>query len=106
MGTGRQAANSIRKQILSSFLIMSLLFLVAGFLFLSAATKFKDQLSAATPIQEQLLRAQSIIWLDEVLTHSIKSYLYSKDEAWKNRYEEYGCLLYTSLLKKSPIHIF
>ncbi|MBK8961812.1 MAG: methyl-accepting chemotaxis protein [Candidatus Competibacteraceae bacterium] len=72
---------------------MSLLFLGAGFLFLSAATKFKDQLSAATPIQEQLLRAQSIIWLDEVLTHSIKSYLYSKDEAWKNRYEEYGAKL-------------
>jgi len=93
MNVKKVVKNSIRKQIFFSFSIISVLLFIIGILFYSAVAQFKNQLQEAAPVQEQLLRAQSIIWLDEVLTHSIKSYIYSKDESWKNRYDEYGAKL-------------
>jgi len=85
----------IKTQLLGSFFLIALLLLGMGGIMWHIISDLTTQFRHTTRIQTQLSRAQTIVWLDEVLTHSIKSYLFSHDPAWQQRYETYGAQLDT-----------
>lgn len=48
----------------------------------------QTQLVSVSTSQQQLLRAQQIVWLDEVLTQSLRNYIFTQNPVWKTRYDE------------------
>ena len=83
----------LRWEILGAFLIVSLLLIgIAGLMF-SWLQSIEYNLDSIHLEHEQLKSAQEIVWLDEVLTHSTRSYIFTQDSAWRQRYDHYGARL-------------
>jgi methyl-accepting chemotaxis protein len=59
----------------------------------SANSNFVALLMELDVAHKQYGRAKNIVWLDEVLTQSTRNYIFTKDIAWKNRYDSYGAQL-------------
>ena len=45
--------------------------------------------------QSQLSRAQSMLWMDEILTQSLRNFIWNKDPSWKKRYDDFATQLDT-----------
>ncbi|MEN9444182.1 MAG: hypothetical protein RIS47_1072 [Bacteroidota bacterium] len=80
--------NLIQRQIFGTFAVICLFFIILGasLYYFFEKTKADNQYVQFTHSEE--LGAQRIIYLDEVLTQSLRAYAYSQDPAWRQRYFE------------------
>ena len=84
---------SVKHQILFSSLAVAGLIVLLGGIMYYAIYSIAFDVEKMIHRQEQCMRARDIIWLDEVLTHSTKSYVFTQDEKWRARYDKYGAQL-------------
>lgn len=54
-----------------------------------AIGQIRARLISVNASQQQLSRAQQIVWLDEVLTQSIRNYVLTQNSQWQERYDTY-----------------
>lgn len=81
------SASKIRLRIFGGYICVAIAVAGVGTVMYSAIEGIRTQLVAVSTSQQQLLRAQQIVWLDEVLTQSLRNYIFTQDLAWKNRYD-------------------
>lgn len=82
------SASKIRLRIFGGYICVAIAVAGVGTVMYSAIEGIRTQLVAVSTSQQQLLRAQQIVWLDEVLTQSLRNYIFTQDLAWKNRYDD------------------
>jgi methyl-accepting chemotaxis protein len=83
------ASSKIRLQIFLSYLAIALLLTGVGTVTYAAAGQIRQRLLSVSASQKQLSRAQQIVWLDEVLTQSMRNYVLTQQPSWRSRYDTY-----------------
>ena len=83
----RLAASKIRLQIFVGYLCGALTLVAVGTAMYYALGQIRQRLVSVSASQQQFSRAQEIIWLDEVLTQSLRNYIYTQDPRWQQRYD-------------------
>lgn len=73
-------------QLLLTFIVPIVIMIGTGVFIFFAVSGIKADLEGSSRFQSQLSRAQTIVWLDEVLTQSLRNYVFTGDSAWKDRY--------------------
>ncbi|MBW4480925.1 MAG: methyl-accepting chemotaxis protein [Tildeniella torsiva UHER 1998/13D] len=85
----RLASSKIRTRIFVGYLCGALTLAAVGTVTYYAVSQIRARLSSVSASQQQLSRAQQIIWLDEVLTQSMRNYVLTQDSRWQERYDAY-----------------
>ncbi|MBD1918043.1 MULTISPECIES: methyl-accepting chemotaxis protein [Cyanophyceae] len=85
----RLASSKIRTRIFVGYLCGALTLTAVGIVTYSAIEQIRTRLVSVSASQQQLSRAQQIIWLDEVLTQSMRNYVLTQDSRWQERYDFY-----------------
>ena len=80
----------LRTKILTGFIIGATLLPTIAVLMLFESRNITTNVETNFAQQKRLHQAQQIIWLDEVLTHSVRSYVFTGDEHWKQRYDKHA----------------
>lgn len=83
----RLASGKIRTRIFVGYLCGALTLAAVGTLMYYAVGQIRARLVSVSASQQQLSRAQQIIWLDEVLTQSMRNYVLTQDSDWQERYD-------------------
>ena len=83
----RFAPTTIRTRIFVGYLGGALVLAAVGTLMYSAIGQIRTRLVSVSASQQQLSRAQQIIWLDELLTQSTRNYVLTQDSRWQERYD-------------------
>ncbi len=83
----RFAPTTIRTRIFVGYLCGALVLAAVGTLMYSAIGQIRQRLVSVSASQQQLSRAQQIIWLDELLTQSTRNYVFTQDSSWQERYD-------------------
>jgi methyl-accepting chemotaxis protein len=78
----------LRVQLMLAFLLPIIIMLASGVFSFFAVSGIKEDLAGSSLFQAQLSRAQTIVWLDEVLTQSLRNYIFTSDTKWKTRYND------------------
>lgn len=89
--------SSIKRQIFTPFLILAIVLTLilggVGSLSFLAVKQIRERLETAQHLQQQVSRAQDIVWLDEVLTQSCRNFVFTQNPEWQQRYDHYGARL-------------
>ncbi|WOD39241.1 methyl-accepting chemotaxis protein [Nodosilinea sp. E11] len=80
------ASSKIRTRIFVGYLCGALTLTAVGTVMYYAVGQIRHRLVAVSASQQQLSRAQQIVWLDEVLTQSMRNYVFTQDSRWQDRY--------------------
>jgi len=86
----RKRGLGIRGKILAAILTVSIIMVFLGFAIFFMVTEISGNLLNTTYYERQFNRAQEIRWLDEVLTQSLRNYLFTQDSQWKTRYFDHA----------------
>jgi len=85
--------NRVSTQLYSFLIATATTLCVIGLLLNMTITGLGVHLKHLSADQHQLSKAQNIVWLDEVLTQSMRNYAFTKEKAWLDRYNTYGAKL-------------
>lgn len=85
----RVASSKIRTRIFVGYLCGAVTLAAVGTLMYYAVGQIRTRLVSVSASQQQLSRAQQILWLDEVLTQSMRNYVLTQDDRWQERYDTY-----------------
>lgn len=85
----RLASSKIRTRIFVGYLCGAIALAAVGTVTYSAIEQIRARLVSVSASQQQLSRAQQIMWLDEVLTQSMRNYVFTQDSRWQERYDFY-----------------
>jgi methyl-accepting chemotaxis protein len=85
----RFAPSKIRTRIFVGYLCGALTLAAVGTVMYSAIGQIRLRLVSVSASQQQFSRAQQIVWLDEVLTQSMRNYVLTQDLRWQSRYDTY-----------------
>lgn len=83
------ASSKIRTRIFVGYLCGAIALAAVGTATYYAVSQIRARLSSVSASQQQLSRAQQIMWLDEVLTQSMRNYVLTQDRRWQERYDVY-----------------
>ena len=83
-------SQSIQTQLQFAFSIPIIIMIALGVTMFFVVNSIEKNLSESSVSHSQLTRAQKIVWLDEVLTQSMRNYVLTEDEKWKQRYLEHA----------------
>ncbi|WP_275332286.1 methyl-accepting chemotaxis protein [Nodosilinea sp. PGN35] len=85
----RLAAGKIRTRIFVGYLCGAMTLAAVGTATYHAVGQIRAMLVSVSASQQQLSRAHQILWLDEVLTQSMRNYVLTQDSRWQERYDTY-----------------
>lgn len=80
-------------QLLSTFLVPIVIMIGVGIFTFFTLSDIRSEMEGSLRFQSQFSRAQDIRWLDEVLTQSLRNYVFTGDTEWKERYNEHAAQL-------------
>ncbi|MGG6239199.1 methyl-accepting chemotaxis protein [Nodosilinea sp. AN01ver1] len=83
----RLASSKIRTRIFVGYLGGAIALVGIGTTMYFAIGQIRTRLLSVSASQQQLSRAQQIMWLDEVLTQSMRNYVLTQDSQWQERYD-------------------
>ncbi|WP_052049664.1 methyl-accepting chemotaxis protein [Leptolyngbya sp. KIOST-1] len=81
------ASSKIQTRIFIGYLGGAIALVTVGALMYSAVGQVRSRLISVSASQKQLSRAHQILWLDEVLTQSMRNYVLTQDSQWQERYD-------------------
>lgn len=83
----------LRNQIMGGFLFISILLMVIGLVMTVMVRSINQKTNMAQQNFEQKDRARLIVYYDEVLTQSVRNFVFTRDQSWQKRYDDFGSLM-------------
>lgn len=91
--TGNTRGWGLGTKIRTAILTVSVIMIATGVGMFLIVSTIGGNLEQSSYYQQQFTHAQEIRWLDEVLTQSLRNYIFTEEEHWLERYLEHADIL-------------